>query len=251
MTIALPDGYRHIAHGDVGSTNTLCLEHARQHGVGNVWISGTRQIEGRGSRGRGWVSEPGNLYASLLLKDCGEQEWLHTLTFVASLAIRDAILSLHGAALSRVELKWPNDVLVNGAKVSGILLESHQVNDVRYVIIGIGINIIHYPAETLFPATSLEREGVVCGFDQLFQILADAMAIRIAQWSGGSGFAQIRADWLKAAARLDRQIEVKSSYGAEMAIKGVFRGLSEKGLLLLEMPDGSIKTVSTADIFFA
>ena len=161
MVITLPGGYRHQAFTDVSSTNTLCLEAAQNGDQGGLWITAERQVQGRGSRGRQWVSEPGNLYASLLLRAPGPDEKLHTLTFAASLAIRDAIYTLPDANSADVELKWPNDVLLNGRKTSGILLESHYVNEARFVIIGIGVNIRHFPSETLHPATSLKEAGRV------------------------------------------------------------------------------------------
>ncbi len=153
------------------STNTLCLEAAQNGDPGGLWITAGRQLQGRGSRGRQWVSEPGNLYASLLLRAPGSDEKLHTLTFVTSLAIRDAIYALPDAGFADVALKWPNDVLLNGKKTSGILLESHHVRDARFVIIGMGVNISHFPQDTLYPATSLQAEGINTNADDLVQFL--------------------------------------------------------------------------------
>lgn len=248
----LTDGFRHIAFGDVGSTNTLCLEEAQKGDPGDLWITGTRQLQGRGSRGRQWVSEPGNLYASLLLRDIGTVDKLHTLTFVASLAIRDAIYALDDARFADVSLKWPNDVLLNGKKTSGILLESHQIESARYVIIGIGVNIEHYPLETLHTATSLKAEGIEATATQVFQLLAHAMSKRLVQWNGGEGFESIRNDFLECSANLGKTIEVRlPSKQPDNVLTGKFSGMDEQGLLLLEGSNGKIQRISVADIFFA
>ncbi len=250
--MALSHGFRHLAFEDVGSTNSLCVEEAEKGDPGQLWITGTRQLQGRGSRGRHWVSESGNLYASLLLCEAGHLEKLHTLTFVASLAIRDAILCLPNAGLTKVDLKWPNDVLLNGKKTSGILLESHLIRNQRYVVIGIGVNIEHFPVETLHPATSLINEGLNTKPADFIQILSDAMANRLIQWNQGNGFASIRTDFLQAASNLGKTIEVRMpSKTQEPTRIGKFTGIDEQGLLLLEGSNGKIERISVADIFFA
>lgn len=252
MAAQLSGGFRHIAHGDVGSTNTLCLEEAQNGDPGNLWITGKRQLKGRGSRGRQWVSEPGNLYASLLLRNAGNLETLHTLTFVTSLAIRDAIYALPNAGMCKVELKWPNDVLLNGRKTSGILLESHQINGARYIIIGIGVNIEHYPMDTLYPATSLKAAEIETNPETFIQLLSKAMAERLEQWNGGDGFSSIRKDFLACAANLGKTIEVKiPTTQPDAKIVGKFSGIDEQGLLLLEGSNGKLERISVADIFFA
>lgn len=248
----LDGGYRHIKMADVGSTNYECLLKAKAKDRGKLFITADRQLQGKGSRGRSWVSETGNLYASLLLKDPGELNILHTLSFVTCLAIRDAIYSLNNAGLNKVALKWPNDVLLNGKKTSGILLESHDVEGVRYVIIGMGVNIEHFPAGTTHAATSLNHEGLSTTREYFFHQLVKGLQIRMDQWNRGSGFDKIRNDWLAAAARLNEAIEVNLPANPQTEnLKGTFRGIDENGLLLLEQADGKVKSISVADIFFA
>ncbi|MGB7287401.1 MAG: biotin--[acetyl-CoA-carboxylase] ligase [Salaquimonas sp.] len=248
----LINGYRHIALGDVASTNAVCVEHAAKGDPGALWITAKRQLAGRGSRGRNWVSEPGNLYSSLLLKDVGAVEHLHTLTFAASLAIRDSIYQVQGAGLNTVELKWPNDVLLNRRKTSGILLESHRFNSSQYVVIGIGVNIAHFPGETLHPATALNKEGLETSPEAFIQLLSHAMDKRLAQWNKGLGFGSIRNDWLLAAANLGQMIEVKlpTKTGTQLHT-GTFNGIDEQGLLLLKGAGDKLERISVADIFFA
>ncbi len=244
--------FRHIALGDVSSTNTACLDHARNGDGGGLWITAERQLQGKGSRGRQWISEPGNLYASLLLKDVGSPQTLHTLTFVASLAIRDAILSLQRAVFADVKLKWPNDVLLNGRKTSGILLESHVVDGSHFLIMGIGINIAHYPATALYPATCLANEGLDSSPGEFIQLLSHSMEKRLMQWERGEGFDRIRRDWLDCAVNLEKRIEVQMPVkGETQTVSGTFRGIDEQGLLLLEVKAGKTERISVADIFFA
>lgn len=251
-SILLPEGFRHEALGEVQSTNLECLEKARVGDGGNLWITAERQSLGKGSRGRGWVSEEGNLYASLLLREPGPVGNLHTLTFAASLAIRDCLLALNGAGLLRVTLKWPNDVLVNGGKIAGILLESHVLGGSRYVIIGIGINVAHHPEKTLHPATSLQNEGIDVSLEELLQHLARAMATRLDQWNGGQGMAQTRSDWLAAARGIGEMIEIRMpASGGEKVLTGRFEGIDENGLLILGGAGGKREHISVADIFFA
>ena len=250
----LPEGFRHEALGEVQSTNLTCLERAREGDAGNLWITATRQSTGKGSRGRGWTSEEGNLYASLLLREPGPAGMLHTLTFVASLAIRDCLLALAGAGLLQVALKWPNDVLVNGGKIAGILLESHVLEGSRYVIIGIGINAAHHPPQTLYPATSLKDSGIGVSLEELLQHLARAVALRLRQWDGGRGLAEIRSDWIAAAKGIGEMIEIRmpaSGGGGEKVLAGRFEGIDENGLLILGGAGGRREHISVADIFFA
>lgn len=230
----------------------MCLEFAFKSDAGNFWVRANRQSGGKGSRGRSWISEPGNLYCSLLLKDAGRVESLHGLTFVASLAIRDAIYHLPGSGLKSVELKWPNDVLISGKKTSGILLEAHRVNDAQYVIIGMGMNIAHYPSETLYPATSLNEEGLETTAQDFFEILRYTLSKRLDQWREGEGFSSIRNDWMLAAANLGKMIEIKLPKQDIGDIRtGIFKGIDEQGLLLLEGASGKLERISVADIFFA
>lgn len=251
-TILLPDGFRHLAFDAVQSTNLVCLEQARAGDEGRLWVTAQRQLKGKGSRGRGWVSEEGNLYASLLLQEPAPANALHTLTLVASLAVRDAILAINGAGLARVTLKWPNDVLVNGGKAAGVLLESHVLGGRRHVITGIGINVAHHPVKTLYPATSLRDEGLDVPLSELLQHLAGAMANRLTQWDGGNGMAQIRSDWLAAAQGVGETIEIRMpASGGETKITGIFEGVDEEGFLILRGAGGKRERISVADIFFA
>src|SRR6266508_1059239 len=124
-------GMRLVAHEVLGSTNAEALSLARQGERGPLWITARRQTAGRGRRGRTWVSEPGNLYASLLLSDPSPLDRAPELSFVAALALRDALVETAPALASRLGFKWPNDVLGDAAKVAGILVEGEAVEGNR------------------------------------------------------------------------------------------------------------------------
>ena len=110
-----------------------------------MWITAARQTAGRGRRGNAWVSEPGNLYASLLLTDAAPAAHLPELCFVVALAVRDALGSVAPELLSRLKLKWPNDLLLDGAKLAGILIEAESVGGKTITAAGIGVNCVHHP----------------------------------------------------------------------------------------------------------
>lgn len=248
----LPLGYSRAHQQEVISTNATCLTMAETGASNGLWITATTQKFGRGSRGREWVSTKGNLFASLLLIDPSADNQLHTLTFVACLAIKDAIETLNENVNNLIQLKWPNDVLLNGKKVSGILLENHLIQSRRAIIVGIGINVAQFPAEALYPATSLNQEKIECHIERVFEALAQAFALRLKQWNEGCGFNDIRQDWLNSAAGIGQAIKVKFPKGREpQELVGIFEGLDENGMLQLETSKGIIKNVSVADIFFA
>src|SRR2546426_2482581 len=116
-------GVRLIAHEVLGSTNSEALQLARHGERGPLWVTAERQSAGRGRRGRSWVSPPGNLYASLLLTDPASPEHWPELSFVAALAIHDAVVEAAAALKPQLAIKWPNDLLLSGKKFAGILIE--------------------------------------------------------------------------------------------------------------------------------
>ncbi|KAB2862444.1 MAG: biotin--[acetyl-CoA-carboxylase] ligase, partial [Bauldia sp.] len=157
---AASQGYRLEAHDSVGSTNALALDHARAGDPGNLWVTARRQLEGRGRRGRPWISEEGNLYASLLLVDPAPVSFLGTLPLVAAVAVYRALRPLFAATPQALAIKWPNDILVDGRKINGILLESERLPGGRMaVVVGCGVNCRHHPDNPAYPATDLSDCG--------------------------------------------------------------------------------------------
>ena len=240
-------GVRHIAYETLGSTNAEALSLARVGERGPLWITAQSQSAGRGRRGRTWVSEPGNLYASLLVVDPAPTELAPQLSFVAALAVRDAIARETPALAPRLTFKWPNDVLLAGEKVAGILIEGEVTRgEPAAVVIGIGVNCASHPPAAAFPATDLHAHGSAATPQSLIAVLSAAMLTRVAQWDRGDGFSVIRRDWLVAAQAIGEAIRV-SDRASERA--GRFAGLDETGRLLLDLPDGTREEISAGDVF--
>jgi BirA family biotin operon repressor/biotin-[acetyl-CoA-carboxylase] ligase len=237
-------GVRHIAYETLGSTNAEALALARAGGRGPLWITAQSQSAGRGRRGNAWISPPGNLYATLLLTEPSAPEHAPQLSFVAALALHDAVAARASQLGPALKVKWPNDLLVGRAKLAGILVEGES-DPVFAVAIGIGVNCATHPSDVAYPATDLASNGVLVTPDALMPQLAMSMQQRLAQWGGGRGFAAIRADWLKRAAGLGEVLRVRLS-ARELA--GRFQGLDEAGRLLLAQDNG-VTTITAGEVF--
>ncbi len=248
MPQAIPglDGWRHLGLDDVDSTNVVALRHGRQGDPGYLWVTGKRQLAGRGRRGRTWVSEAGNLYATLLLVAPEPKGRVGLLPLVAALALHDALEPLvRGRATA--ELKWPNDVLLDGAKCSGILLEAAtRVDGTPLIVIGCGVNCTHHPEEGLYKSTSLAALGVKVSPDELFASMAKAMAQRLIMWAAPDGAEHVSHAFLDRAAGLNQPLIVRYSDAEE---RGTFAGLDAEGYLLLQQEDG-VRRVLAGDVFF-
>ena len=235
-----------ISFDTLGSTNAEALARARAGERGPLWITAARQTAGRGRRGNVWTSEPGNLYASLLLTDAAPAAHLPELCFVVALAVLDAVGTAAPSLLSKLRLKWPNDLLLDGAKLAGILIEAESVGGKTATVAGIGINCAHHPRDAGYPATDLSIHGGAVTPDVLFHELSGAMAARLAQWDRGAGFAAIRAEWLSHAAGIGGDIVVRLP-GRELA--GTFESLDPMGRLMLRLPAGQLEAITAGEIF--
>ena len=189
-----------ISFDTLGSTNAEALALARAGERGPLWVTAARQTAGRGRRGNVWTSESGNLYASLLLGDAAPAAHLPELCFVVALAVLDAVATVAPSLASKLRLKWPNDLLLDGAKLAGILIEAESVGGRTATVAGIGINCAHHPRDAGYPATDLSMHAGRVTPDALFRELSGAVAARLVQWDRGAGFAAIRAAWLSHAA---------------------------------------------------
>lgn len=235
-------GVRLLALQETTSTNAHALDLARGGDRGPLWIVAERQSAGRGRRGREWTSKPGNLYASLLLTDPAPGAHVAELSFVAALAVHDAICDVAPMLGPHLTLKWPNDVLCGGAKLVGILLEGEG----SAVVVGIGVNCAHHPEGTEYPATDLSTAGAHVTVADLFAALSRAMVARTAQWQRGEGFAQVRADWLKRAEGLGKPVRVRLQ---DRETSGIFEALDEAGRLALRLSDNTLETIAAGDVF--
>lgn len=244
----LPPGWRREALDEVSSTNAVALERARAGDRGGLWITANRQSAGRGRRGRPWVSEPGNLYASLLLVDPAKPADCANLPLVAALGVYGALKPYFARTPQALAIKWPNDVLVDGAKINGILLESETLPDGRVaVVIGCGINCAHHPESAAYPATDLKACGFEVTPEALFPDLARAMYDVLVLWDRGAGFGAVREEWLRAAHGVGGPVRVNL---ADRVLEGRFADLDPQGYLLVEDSGKTLHRISAGDLFF-
>jgi BirA family biotin operon repressor/biotin-[acetyl-CoA-carboxylase] ligase len=241
----LPPGYRLIAREAVGSTNDEARDLIAAGAAQGAVIWAESQTAGRGRYGRDWISPPGNLYCSIIMRPKVEQAHLSEISFVAALAVRDAILP----ALPRdaaVELKWPNDVLASGRKVAGILVEAERLPDEARtaLIVGVGINIVSAPREASYPATCISALARAPRVSRLLSSLVAALDRRVELWTR-NGFAAIRQEWMNHAYGVGGQ--VTSSTG----ISGTFTGLDDTGAIIIAMTDGEQRRLVSGSVRFS
>lgn len=244
---ALPQGYALKTFDVIDSTN----EEARRMAVagegGPVWITADRQSAGRGRRGRAWESPLGNLSATLLIRPDKTPGEAAQLSFVAALAASDVVQSFAGQ--SRIEVKWPNDVLADGRKIAGILLESASGAGGRleWLAVGIGVNLAAHPEGTEFPATSLAAldETVPAARDALLR-LACAWAKWYETWNA-RGFRDVRDAWLARASHIGGRIRARLQ---NEETSGVFEGIDEAGALILREAQNRTRIIAAGEVFF-
>lgn len=260
MTFALGprarvQNYRLTAFDSIGSTNAEALERARAGERGPLWLVTDLQTAGRGRRQRAWVSPRGNLAATIVETVDVPASVAATLGFAAGLALEAALQAVSvehrmrsgGMNDTRFLLKWPNDVLADGAKLSGILLEAETIGGRLAVAVGMGTNVISAPEGTPYPATSLAALGITVGAGDLFMALSDSWAELRGIWDNGRGFPEIRRMWLERAAGLGEPVSIQSN-GA--TVEGIFDTIDETGCLIVADRDGKRTTISAGDVHF-
>jgi len=242
---ALPPPFRLVAYGTIGSTNDELKRLAREGAGEGLVVIAERQTAGRGRRGGTWVSPPGNLYSSTLVRPDCRVATAAQLGFVAALGVSGAISDL--APQVQTHCKWPNDLLANGKKVSGILLETEMVAGDRpdFVILGVGVNLVSSPRGTPYPATSLAEEGVP---DIAPSVMAGAFVRHFAAWLTRwreGGFARVREAWLARAIALGEPIKVRLERDT---LEGRFLDIDDDGGLLLGQAEGS-RRIAAGEVF--
>lgn len=243
---ALPPFFRLAAFDTLASTSDEARRLARADAPEGTLVTARVQTAGRGRQGRSWVSPRGNLYASLVLRPKAPMARAAQLGFAAGLAVADA-LAAFAPKTSVVTLKWPNDVLLDGRKAAGILLESEgdAAGRVAFVVIGIGVNLAAYPADTEFPATSLKAVAGTAPTPEAFlATLAPALALWYERWRA-DGFAGLRRAWLERAAGLGQALRARLP---GETVEGRFAGLDDDGMLLLDAPGGR-RRIAAGDVF--
>ncbi len=227
--------FRVTHHKTIGSTNDEARRLAAEGAPHGIVIHADEQTSGRGRLSHTWFSPPGNLYLSILLRSGQPPARAAELSFVTALAVADTVDALLPRQ-ARATLKWPNDVLVGGAKIAGILLE--HADDAT--IIGIGLNVLQAPSNIAYKATTIVASGGIASVDGARDILLDRLARHIDAWSR-DGFAPVREQWLRRSYPIGAAI--RANVGGQ-SIAGVFAGLDADGALLLDTSAGRQRIVA-------
>lgn len=191
--------------------------------------------------GRAWASPSGNFYGSTLVRPLAGDPPPASLAFVAAIALHDTLLRLV-PSLSAT-LKWPNDVMVGDAKLSGILLERSGEGA---VVVGIGVNLAFHPLDVPRPVTSLAAQGADVPVPVFQQELADRFAAWLAMWRA-DGLRAICTEWLARAHRIGTPLSVTEADG--QVLPGAFDGLAADGALQLRLADGQVRAIHAGDVF--
>ncbi len=247
---------------ETGSTNADLLDLARSGAEEGLWLRAERQTAGRGRQGRVWDSPTGNLYASVLVRVRSGDPATATLALVAAVALEEVVSSFlysgggrspasqailpdsQGSGLRRstARLKWPNDLLLDGAKLSGVLLE--RADDA--VVVGFGVNLAHHPELPERPSTSLAVHGVMVTPADFVEKLVDMMAAWLHIWRT-DGLAPVIARWTERAHPPGTPLIARLSDGE--AVAGAFGRLAPDGALVLRLADGASRVIHAADVF--
>ena len=235
----------HIWSAQLDSTNKAARARAEAHDFSPCWIATHRQTAGRGRRGKSWVGEEGNLFATAYFTFHGTVQEASKLCFVAGLAVWDAIAAT-GANVSDLKLKWPNDVRASKLKLSGMLLETGPAPDgAVWIAAGIGVNLKTAPkTDQQTCALSSLAPQQIPNPPAFLELLDDAFRMRLVQFAR-FGFDQQKHDWIERAEGLNERISVQA--GSQTVI-GTMTGIDDEGGLLLMGDDGTLRTISAGEV---
>jgi BirA family transcriptional regulator, biotin operon repressor / biotin---[acetyl-CoA-carboxylase] ligase len=241
--VQLPGGYRLIALDSVGSTNDEAKRLARGGADHGTLIWAREQTAGRGRGGRVWASPRGNLYLSLVLKLGLPAAQIAELSYVSVVALGEALRPFL-PPMAVLSYKWPNDLLLDGRKVAGILLETETAAD--WAVLGTGVNVASHPDDATYPATDLASTGTVPPLQTLLEAFMAHLDGWIWRWRE-AGMAPVRAAWLAHARGLGEPITVRLP---DAQITGRFADLDPDGRLVLIRADGGTQLIAAGDVFF-
>lgn len=240
---ALPQGWRLVALPEVDSTSEELRRRANEAPGEGLVVTAAVQTKGRGRRGRAWASPWGNLYFSVRLAQAGTLAQTAQLSFVAAVALGDALAE--AAPHLQVRYKWPNDLLIDGKKISGILLETEG----PWVLLGIGVNLTFAPPAdgAAFPPTSLAAEGAQVTRQELLPAFCRHLGQVLRLWRE-QGFEVIRRLWLERARGLGQPVVARLQSGEELV--GTFADLDVDGALVMDEGQAGRRRIMAGDIFF-
>ncbi len=227
------DNFKILILDEIDSTNSECKRLINNNLLSekNYIIIAKKQTSGRGRNNKFWHSEEGNLYCSIIMQHELNLTFLHELSFVISIALRKTIISIIGKSSKSIQTKWPNDILVDGKKISGILIENIQLNNNNYIIIGIGINILHHPTNINQLTTCLKSENLSINIDnyKLLKILIKNLNKYFSIWQK-NGFSYIKDIWVQNAYKLGKKIQIKNN---GQIFEGIFVDIDDDGSIIL------------------
>ena len=247
-SVLLPAGFRLRRYDSVASTNDEARCLAEQGAPDRTIVLAGVQTAGRGRYSRKWASPRGNLYASYIFRPTLLPRHAAQIGYVAAVSVYDTVAALT-AKPSAVACKWPNDVLVGGEKIAGILPESSigANGSLEWVVLGIGLNIVSAPADTMRPATSLAVHGPApLGPEEVLAALTHALDGWVARWLG-DGFGCICEAWLERAGPVGSEIRVVLP---DRSVAGRFGGIDREGALILDTAAGQ-EIVHSGEVFAA
>jgi BirA family biotin operon repressor/biotin-[acetyl-CoA-carboxylase] ligase len=242
---------RTVLMSEAASTNSEAMRLAGEGASSGTWVIADRQTAGRGRSGRMWVSPPGNLYASLVIREVFPLETAAQLALVSGVALHAAVSAAIGTAKSDgLELKWPNDILLGRRKLGGILVETSVSgrDQGALAVIGIGLNLAHHPDLPGRPATDLSAHGASIAPLNLLSFLDECMQEWFSKWAFGAGFAGVRQAWLQRSLPPGAGLTVHSG---QVTLTGAFAGLAPDGALLIADGSGILQTVTFGDVALA
>ena len=244
----MPNGVRARFYPECDSTNRVAASLAQRNPEEQAcWIIAGSQSAGRGRRGRVWTSESGNLYCSLLWRPALSLMDLAALPYITALAVRDMLIDL-GADAATVACKWPNDVLIANRKAAGILIESsaRAQNQLDYVVIGIGVNLMHFPGDAQFEATSLiATTGKKVGNDAAIKTLAKCLYERLDGFNPAD-MQSVYEEWTEVSWGLGKKREIRT---ANETFTGTPIGLAADGGLKVQLDGGNTVMIYAGDVF--
>lgn len=236
----------HIALQEVDSTNSEAIRQLHAGQPLPFWLTARQQTSGRGRRGRPWISQEGNLYATFVIETfAGADINFSQLPLVIAIALHRAIADVIGPQHShRLQVKWPNDLLFDCAKIAGILIETDHFIDTRVAIIGTGVNCSTHPVmETL--ASNFRQFGLIISLDELLTAYRRTMDETLYNWRT-HGFSLIRQAWLARAVGIGKKISVRLP---NETLHGVFERLDDDGYLVLALSGGEHRKIASGDVF--
>ncbi|WP_142847033.1 biotin--[acetyl-CoA-carboxylase] ligase [Telmatospirillum sp. J64-1] len=240
---SLPPPFRLLALDSIDSTNDEARRQADAGAGHGLVIMAAEQTAGRGRRGRQWVSPRGNLHCSLLLQPGRPLAEAAQLSFAAGLSLAEALEGLCPGV--RFQCKWPNDVLCEGRKIAGMLLETVGQGD--HLILGLGVDVVAAPDPALYPAISLREAGSEVSAEEVLSAFVARFSHWFTLWQS-QGFAPLREAWLAKAKGLGEEVVVRLD---KESVTGIFAGLDSAGGLMLDVANnGGRRLILAGDVFF-